>query len=119
MEDLLVFINLVCLILTIMIVWFKSSAFVEYCTLLGVKKILLGYDKDPNNLTFPQYLYIQSRTLFKCRICKFIIALVTCPLCLAFWFSIGAACLYGNALLTPLFYITVLISYFLTDRVIG
>lgn len=119
MGELLVFINLVCLVLTIMIVWFKTSAFVEYCNLFGFKKLLLGYDKDPNSLTFPQYLYVQSRTLFKCSICRFVVALVTCPLCLAFWLSIGAATLYGSILLTPLFYIAILISYFLTERVIG
>jgi len=102
-----------------MIVWFKSGAFVEYCNLFGFKKLLLGYDKDPNNLTFPQYLYVKSRTLFKCSACRFLIALITCPLCLAFWLCVGAACLYGSILLTPLFYITVLISYFLTERVIG
>ena len=119
MEDLLVFINLICLVLTIMIVWFKSSAFVEYCNLFGIKKLLFGYDKDPNTLTFPQYLYIKSRTLFKCSICKFVVSLITCPLCLAFWLSVGAACLYGTILLTPLFYITTLITYFLTERVIS
>lgn len=119
MGDLLVFINLVCLVLTILIVWFKSGAFVEYCNLLGLKKLLLGYDKDPNNLTFTQYLYIKSRTLYKCSICRFVIALVTCPMCLAFWLSLGAASLYSTILLTPLFYITVLISYFLIERVIG
>lgn len=118
MGELLVFINHICLVLTVMIVWFKSSAFVEYCNLFGLKKVLLGYDKDPNNLTFPQYLYIKSRTLFKCNICRFIIALITCPLCLAFWLSVGAACLYESVIWTPLFYVVVLISYFLTERVI-
>jgi hypothetical protein len=119
MGDLLLFINLVCLALTIMVVWFKSNAFVEYAQLFNLKVLLFGYDKDPNNLTFSQYLYIKSRTLFKCSICKFIIALITCPLCIAFWLSIGAACLYGTILLTPLFYITVLVSYFLLERVLG
>ena len=119
MEELLVFVNLICLILTIMIIWFKSSAFVEYCNLFGLKKILLGYNKDPNNLTFPQYLYIKSRTLFKCTICKFLVSLITCPMCLSLWLCAGAACLYGSILLTPFFYITTLISYSLADRIIG
>jgi hypothetical protein len=119
MEELLVFTNLICLILTILVIWFKSGAFVEYCNLFGLKKLLLGYDKDPNSLTFPQYLYIKSRTLFKCSACRFIIALITCPMCLSLWLSIAAACIYGSILLTPLFYITVLISYSLTDRIIG
>jgi hypothetical protein len=119
MGDLLLFVNLVCLVLTIMVVWFKSAAFVEYAQLFGLKFLLLGYDKDPNSLSFTQYLYVKSRTLFKCSICKFLVALITCPLCLAFWLSLGAATLYGTILLTPLFYITVLVSYFLLERVLG
>jgi hypothetical protein len=119
MGDLLLFVNLVSLVLTIMVVWFKSAAFVEYAQLFGLKKLLLGYDKDPNNLTFPQYLYIKSKSLFKCSACRFVIALLTCPLCLSFWLSLGAATLYGSILLTPLFYITVLVSYFLLERVLG
>jgi len=119
MGDLLFFINLVCLVLTIMVIWFKSGAFVEYAQLFGFKTLLLGYDKDPNNLSFPQYLYVKSKSLFKCSICRFIIVLITCPLCLAFWLCTGAACLYGTILLTPLFYITVLVSYFFLERVLS
>ena len=119
MGNLLLFVNLVCLVLTIMIVWFKSAAFVEYSKLFGLKTLLLGYDKDPNNLTFPQYLYVKSGSLFKCSICRFLIALITCPLCFAFWLCIGASCLYGTILLTPVFYITVLVSYFLLERILG
>ena len=119
MEELLVFINLVCFVLTIMIVWFKSGAFVEYCNLFGLKFLLLGYDKDPNSLTFPQYLYVKSRILFKCSVCRFLVSLITCPMCLSLWLSAGAACLYETILLTPLFYIIVLIGYSLTDRILG
>ncbi len=119
MGNLLLFVNLVCLVLTVMVVWFKSSAFVEYALLFGLKTLLLGYDKDPNNLTFPQYLYVKSKLLFKCSICRFIVALITCPLCFAFWLCIGASCLYGTILLTPVFYITVLVSYFLLERILG
>ena len=119
MDNLLVFINLVCLVLTIMIIWFKSAAFVEYCKLFGLRKILLGYDENSNQLTFPQYLYVKSKTLITCTICKFVISLITCPLCISLWLSAGAACLYGSILYTPLFYISVLISYFLTDRIIN
>ncbi len=119
MENLLLFVNLVCLVLTIMIVWFKSAAFVEYCNLFGLKSLLLGYDKDPNNLTFPQYLYIKSKSLFKNTICRFLVALLTCPLCLAFWLSLGAATIYGTIVLTPLFYVSVLVCYFLIERILG
>jgi len=119
MGNLLVFTNLVCLVLTIMIVWFKTNAFAEYCNLFGFKKILLGYEKETNNLTFPQHLYVKSKTLITCSICKFIISLISCPLCFSLWLSAGAASLYGTILLTPLFYVAVLVGYFLTDRIIN
>lgn len=119
MGDLLLFINLVCLVLTIMVIWFKSAAFVEYAQLFNLKFLLFGYDKDPNSLTFPQYLYIKSKTLFKSSTYRFVVALITCPLCLAFWLCLGAATIYSTILLTPLFYITVLVSYFLLERILG
>ncbi len=118
MGDLLLFVNLICFVVTIMIIWFKSGAFVEYCKLLKLKTLLLGYDKDPNNLTYPQYLYVKSRTLFKCPICKFLISLITCPLCISVWLCIVVACLYGTILLMPVFYISVLAIYFSIERLI-
>lgn len=119
MEDLLVFVNLISLVITIMIVWFKTNAFVEYCNLFNLKVFLLGYGQDSNSLTFPQYLYIKSRTSFSNSVILFLIALITCPVCLGFWLSIAAASLYGAVLLFPLFYIAVLTGYSLTDRVIS
>jgi hypothetical protein len=119
MGDLLLFVNLISLVLTINVIWFKTGAFVEYAQLLGLRFLLLGYDKDPNTLTFPQYLYLKSKSLFKCSACKFLISLITCPLCLSFWLCVVVACIYGTILLTPLFYITVLVSYFLLERILG
>lgn len=119
MVDIIVFLKVIALLVTIMIVWFKSSAFPAYCKLFGFRKILLGYDKNSDNLTFTQYLYIKSRTVFKCSICAFIIELITCPLCLGFWLSVLGACLFLHYTLIPTVYLTVLISYFLAERVIG
>lgn len=118
MGDLFVFINLNCFILMLMIIWFKSSAFVEYCNLFGLKQILFGYDKDPTSLTFPQYLYIKSRTLFNSPIQQFIIALITCPLCLAFWLCVIVSSFYGSILFTPVFYIITVAGYFLISKII-
>lgn len=119
MENFTVFLEVTALIVTIMIIWFNSGAFPAYCKLFGFYKLLLGYDKNSDGLTFPQYLYIKSRSVFKCSICKFIIELITCPLCLGFWLSVLGACLFLHYTLIPVVYLTVLISYFLTERVIG
>lgn len=118
MEDLLVFANLVGFAVTIMIIWFKTNAFVEYCNVLNLKFLLFGYQSN-TNLTFPQYLYVKSQTLFKSTIFQFLAALISCPLCLGFWLSVVVASLYGAVLLTPVFYISILVSYFLTIRIIG
>jgi hypothetical protein len=119
MENILVFINTVCLIVAILVVWFQSNAFVEYCKLFGLKKILLGYEDDTNNLTFPYFLLIKKNILFQCSICKFLIMLITCPICLGFWLSIVGACLTFSILYTPVYYITSLFVYFLLTRILN
>jgi hypothetical protein len=113
------FINLVSLLVTIMIVWFNSGAFPAYCKLLGLKKFLLGYDIDPNGLTFPQYLYVKSRTVFKCSICKFIIELITCPLCICLWLSIFGACIFLSYVYIPFVYLITLTVYTLLSRLLN
>ena len=119
MEELLFFVNLVCLVIAVMLIWFKTNAYVEYCKLFGLTKMLIGYNNDSNDLTFPQYLYIKSNTLTKCSICKFIIALITCPLCICFWLSLGAASLSGAFLLTPIYYVSSLIGFLLIERLLN
>ena len=120
MVDLTVFINLVAFIVTILIVWFKTDAFAEYCKLLGLKKILLGYDyQNDKHLSFPQYFYIKSKQCTKCQICKFLISLVTCPLCIALWLSLIGACLISSFIITPMVYIASLFVYFLIEKCIG
>lgn len=116
MANLIVFLNLVALVVTIMIIWFKTNAFIEYCELLGLKFLLFGYNIKNDTVSFPQHLYIKSHTFVKSKVIYFLIALITCPLCFSFWLCIGAATLYGTILFTPLFYICSLVGYFLITR---
>jgi hypothetical protein len=119
MEDMLLFANLVSLAVAIMVIWFRSSAFVEYSKLFGLRILLFGYDNESNNLTFPQFLYVKTKTLFKRPISKFLVSLITCPLCLGVWLSVIAAFLYGSILMIPTFYVVILFCYFLLDRIIS
>jgi len=48
-------------IVTFLIVWFQTDAFVEYCKVFGFKKILLGYENT--ELSFPQHLYSKRNVL--------------------------------------------------------
>lgn len=119
MVDLIVFLKVVALIVTIMIVWFNSGAFPAYCKLLGFRKFLLGYDTNSDGLSFPQYLYIKSRTVLKCPVCQFLIELITCPLCLAVWLSIFGAGIFLHYTFIPVVYLVVLGVYFLLSRLLN
>lgn len=119
MGDLDLFIVLVCSIVTLMLLWFNSGAFPAYCKLFGLNKLLLGYDKNTDGLSFPQYLYIKSRSTFECPICAFIIELITCPLCLSFWFSIFGACIFLSMIDIPAVYLASLASYNIFTRLLN
>lgn len=102
----------------VLIVWFKTDAFIEYCKLLGLEKILLGYDSTDQQLTFPQYLYVKRLILTNNKIIHFIIKLITCPLCIGFWLSF----LFGGLLLPflfiPLLYICSLFVYLIFTKLL-
>lgn len=119
MGELIVFLNVISLIVTIMIVWFNSGAFSAYCKILGLNKLLLGYDSSSDSLTFPQYLYVKRNILFKCPACLFIIELITCPLCLCMWLSIISACLFLNYFYIPPVYLVSLGCYFFFNRLLN
>ena len=113
------FINLISLLVTIMMVWFNTGAFPAYCKLLGFRKILLGYDINSDGLTFPQFLYVKSRSVFKCSICNFLIELITCPLCVALWLSIFGTCLVLSYVYIPFVYLITLAVYTLFTRLLN
>ena len=116
MVDLIVFFKVVALIVTIMIIWFNSGAFPVYCKTLGLNKLLVGYDKNTDGLTFTQYLYVKRNILFKSPACLFLIELITCPLCLGVWLSIFGAGIFLHYTFIPTVYLTVLAVYFLFNR---
>lgn len=119
MADLIVFLKVVSLIVTIMIVWFNSGAFSAYCKVLNFKKLLFGYDNNTDGLTFPQYLYVKRNILFKSPAYRFIIELITCPLCLGLWLSIFSAAVFISYLYIPAVYIATLLIYLTIARLLG
>jgi|LakMenEpi03Aug12_release.lakeMendotaPanAssembly.Ray.scaffolds.fasta_scaffold494335_2 hypothetical protein len=119
MEDLTVFIYTAALCVSILLIWFNTNAFVEYCKVLGLNKLLLGFENNNStNLSFPQYLYIRSRQFVKCNGCKFLISLITCPLCLSVWLSIFGGCIFLSYIQIPLLFIITFVSYQLIVRII-
>jgi hypothetical protein len=119
MVDLIVFLKVIALLVTIMLVWFNSNAFSAYCKVFGLKKMLAGYDTNTDGLTFPQYLYVKRDLLFKCVACKFLIELITCPLCLALWLSIFGAGIFLTLIYTPLVFVCTLGTYLLLTRLMN
>ena len=119
MVDLIVFLKVIALLVTIMLVWFNSGAFPAYCKVLGLKKLLAGYDTNSDGLTFPQYLYVKRDLLFKCTACKFLIELITCPLCLALWLSIFGTGIFLTLIYTPLVFVSTLGTYLLLTRLMN
>jgi hypothetical protein len=106
------FIYFLSLIVTILILWFKTNVFVEYCTLFNVK-----IPKNVTDLSYPQFLYITFKN--KTTLLSFFIKLITCVMCLSFWLSVIGGCLLGNVFYVPVFYITTLFLYFTLVRLIG
>jgi hypothetical protein len=114
----LIFLNTICFIVFILIVWFKTDAYVQYCKLLNFKILLLGFNKE-SSLTFPQHLYITCKQKNNCNCISFLIHLITCPVCVNVWLCIGCSFFVGGIVYTPLLYITSLLIYLLFDRLLS
>src|ERR1035437_231389 len=76
--------SLSCFISTVMLVWFKSDAFVEWASLLGFSSQVKEWEYknqrfEDVTLNYPRFLKMQSE--------KFIFRLIGCPLCLCVWLS--------------------------------
>ena len=74
------------LVAVLLIVWFKTNAFIEYAEVLGLGGLFsLSLFKEkrknhPNGLTYLNYLLIYQSS--------FIIRLITCPICLCIWLNV-------------------------------
>lgn len=103
----------------ILIVWFQTNAFSEYCKLFGLNFLLFGYDTTDSQLTFPQYLYSKRHVITKNKYIRFYIDLITCPLCLTFWICLIVAGLFHLFISVPLLYVTSLFSYLLFTKLLN
>lgn len=69
----------------VMMIWFRSEAFLEYLELLGLDmafgvKDYRSQQKDNPNLTYLDFLIINHNSFF--------VRLITCPLCFCIWGAI-------------------------------
>ncbi len=104
-----------CLLALILLVWFKSDAFVEYAKLFRVQNFFFvplfekEREKDPS-LDYLGYLSLHHECFF--------VKLINCVLCLGFWLALFISLHLGDLLYLPLIYIGGLILYGITAKVL-
>jgi hypothetical protein len=107
----------ICFIALILLVWFKTDAFVTYVSLFGVGDIIKSKEykekkkTTPFTLTYPIFL---SMTFD-----NFGIKLISCAICMAFWLSIFFALLIGAFVMFPVICIGGLLIYGAIIKLLG
>ena len=104
------------IVLTILFIWFKTNAFVEYCKLFKLNFLLFNY--KPHNLSFTEYLYTQKNIIFKNRFIIFCIDIITCPFCLSFWLCLLFASTTLNLLMVFPLYVCSLFLYLILIKLL-
>tara|TARA_R100000808_G_scaffold24932_1_gene59530 strand:- start:14343 stop:14693 length:351 start_codon:yes stop_codon:yes gene_type:complete len=97
----------------ILLVWFESNAFVEYCKLLQVGLKFFGIDEykswQDKGLSYPEFLVVKDNTFFN--------RLISCPICLNFWLNVAFIPVYKNLYIFCAGYCLSLLVYFLVKLV--
>ena len=101
------------LIAAILLIWFKSSAFVEYAKLFGVQLYfsIPDFEKKQESdaeLTYLDYLAIEYDSFF--------IKLITCVMCLGFWITLIVCISVEEIKNIPIYYVGSLIIYGITSK---
>lgn len=97
-------------ILSLLFIWFKTTAFYDYCCLFGLKFLFKNFDKHPN-ISFPQYLFLNKEKISNNKqYLIFLLKLISCPICTNFWLCVCGAILLQNVFMVfPLYILTLLI----------
>jgi hypothetical protein len=109
----MIILNITLLISLILIVFFKTEAWVEYCKLLQLDGISQYKDyelKKSNDLSLDYIQYL--RQYHDC----FLIRLITCPICLSIWLSIIAGTIILSFSLIPIFIVGSLLLYSIINK---
>lgn len=99
----------------LLIVWFKTEAFIIYSKVFKLDTIFHINDWETYKTTqdcsvsYIQYLKITYKTNFYKN---FFISLISCPICLSFWICLPSILLFG-VIYYPIIIISTLITYYL------
>ena len=104
-----------CIIALILLIWFRTEAWLEYCRLFHLD-IASGYkdfdNKQKQDVSLTYILYLR-----KYKNC-FGIRLVTCPICFAIW--LGICCgIVTSWTLIPVYVIGGLLLFTIIDKLLG
>jgi hypothetical protein len=99
---------------TVLIIWFETNAFYEYCRALGLGRFFKGYknfiEEMAPSTTFVEYLMIKHDCFF--------IRLISCPICLGVWVNIIIVSAYLDYRIFFINFYLSLVSYFLLKALI-
>ena len=105
----------ICNLALILLVWFRTEAWLEYARLLHLKALSFYEDFDEKKkmdvtLTYHLYLRMYHNNFF--------VRLVTCPICLAVWVG-SIFSIFFIPLQAPVIIIGGLLLFSIIDRLLG
>lgn len=103
------------LIVVLLIIWFRTDAYIEYCRIFKLNFISCYKDYDLkkyNDVSIEYHAYL--RQYHNC----FFVRLITCPICLTTWMGIIVGSLMCNVWCIPLVILCSLTIYLLIDKLL-
>ena len=106
---------IICFIALILLIWFRTDAYIEYCRVFHLNGISFYKDFDTKYKedVSIQYLHYLRRD-HNC----FFVRLITCPICLSVWLGFFAAIIF-TPILFPVYATGGLLLYTAIDRLLG
>jgi hypothetical protein len=106
--DILIDLKFIFINLFLLIVWFKTEAFIEYCKYIPIFKNLFKIHEYykfrlSQDVSYPDFLVIKYNNFFT--------RLVSCYKCMNFWFCVTGLCFYTFKMNFFFIYFTVILLY--------
>ena len=104
------------IIAVLLLLWFKTEVWYEYTKLVGLgflSRHKLYQDEKLNDVTMSYIKFLRKRYYR-----RFLIRMLTCPICVSFWLSIIIGILVGNLLICAPIMIGGLSLYGITNRLL-
>jgi hypothetical protein len=104
-----------CIVASLLLVWFRTDAYPEYCRALKLDKISFYKDfyaklHDDVRLTYVKYLRQYHNGFF--------VRLITCPLCIGAWIATALSLIFTTWTIGWTAYIFGLILFAITDKLL-